>query len=621
MKKLFLIINFLIVFLFFTSSVFAAETFTTDYVVNYEIKDTVSTHVIVNVSLKNNTTQYYASSYKIQFGFSNINNLYASDAEGKLNPKINKLDKGTEIELNFNKKVVGIDNKLDFTITFDTDEVARKTGNIWEVNIPGVTNQNFSSFTVNVIYPEYIGKPTFIKPAVLAKETGNKITFNRNQLGEGGISIAFGEFQIYNFTLRYNILNKNLFPVKTEIALPPNTNYQDVIIDSINPKPTNVITDKDGNWLAEYKLYPSEKKQVTVTGKSKISINPKQQNLSNQDRVEYLKVDEFWEVNNSKIKQLAKDLKTPRAIYDYVVATLSYDFSRVAAKKLRLGAVESLRLPESAVCLEFTDLFIAIARSAGIPARELNGFANTENQEERPLLVEEDILHAWPEYYDDVRRTWIMVDPTWGNTTGGIDFFDTFDFDHFVFVIKGRDSSYPIPAGGYKFSSSEKSKNVSVVPAEIFKSNINLDIESSVSQKIVSWLPVKTVIRVKNNGGAELKKQSMVIDSTILKITNPSLLIDSIPPFGHLEIPVEFEKSSILTNKEGNIKIRVGSFEATKKVIIAPIFLDRYFAIGGGIVASFIVILSLIVFKSRSLFIFKQKGDSYLRGEGKEFKN
>lgn len=616
MKKLFILFFFLI--FISVAPAQAAENFTTNYTVNYNILDNAKTNVLVNVSLKNNTTQYYASSYKIQFGFSDIKNLSASDPAGKLVPKVKKIEKGTEIELNFNRKVVGLDNSLDFMIEFQTDEVAQNNGNVWEVNIPGVIKQNFSSFTVNVIYPKNLGKPAFIKPAVLGKQSENKITFDKTELGEGGISISFGDFQIYNFNLRYNLSNKNLFPVKTEIALPPNTNYQDIAIDSINPSPINVFKDKDGNWLAEFMLYPSEKKQVTVTGKAKVSIKPNPQELSSQDRKEYLKVDKFWEVNNQKVKEAAKDLKTPKAIYDYVVSTLNYDFSRVTSKKPRLGAVGALNSPDSAVCLEFTDLFIALARSAGIPARELNGFANTENREDRPILSEEDILHAWPEYYDDEKKTWVMVDPTWGNTTEGLDYFNVFDFDHLVFVIKGRDSEYPVPAGGYKFTSSEKSKNVSVEPAKIFDPRISLDVESSIAQKIVSWLPLKTTIKIKNTGGTELNEQVMMLESNILKTKQSSFKVDEIPPFGYLEVPVEFEYPGVLTKKEDTIKIRVGNFEATKKVIVAPFFLDKYFAIGGGIVAGIVIILSFVVYKSRSLFVFKQKRDSNLRGKGEE---
>ena len=100
--------------------------------------------------------------------------------------------------------------------------------------------------------------------------------------------------------------------------------------------------------------------------------------------------------------------------------------------------------------MEFTDLFIAIARAAGIPAREINGFAYTENPEIQPLSLVADVLHSWPEYWDGERSSWIPVDPTWGSTTGGVNFFDKLDLRHFTFVIHGNNSSLPYPPGSYK---------------------------------------------------------------------------------------------------------------------------------------------------------------------------
>ena len=127
-----------------------------------------------------------------------------------------------------------------------------------------------------------------------------------------------------------------------------------------------------------------------------------------------------------------------------------------------MGALSALNNPTSAVCLEFTDLFVALSRAAGIPAREIDGYAYTNNAHDRPLSLTEDVLHAWPEYYDFDKKAWIMVDPTWGNTTGGIDYFNALDFDHIAFVIKGENSGYPIPAGGSRRTTWARSSSLSI---------------------------------------------------------------------------------------------------------------------------------------------------------------
>jgi len=54
----------------------------------------------------------------------------------------------------------------------------------------------------------------------------------------------------------------------------------------------------------------------------------------------------------------------------------------------------------NAVCLEYTDLFVTLARAAGIPSRSIEGFAYTKNSRLRPLSLVDDVLHAWVQYYD-----------------------------------------------------------------------------------------------------------------------------------------------------------------------------------------------------------------------------
>jgi len=56
-------------------------------------------------------------------------------------------------------------------------------------------------------------------------------------------------------------------------------------------------------------------------------------------------------------------------------------------------------------CTEITMLFVALARAAGIPARELGGIMSTGGD---PSVF---AWHAWAEVHDG--RRWISVDATW----------------------------------------------------------------------------------------------------------------------------------------------------------------------------------------------------------------
>lgn len=593
---------FIVFFTLFSPKALASSNFTTDYTVTYTVGADGTTHAIIKGILTNTSSQYYASSYKMQIGFDKISNVKIIDPDGPINPVITKTNDGHIIEMTFNKKAVGLGSKLEFTLSFDTPEVGKKYGKIWEINIPGLSNpDDFSSFTVHVVVPSSFGKAAYIKP----KQPNNSLTFTKQQLGKSGISIAFGDKQMYGFHLVYHLTNSKLIPIKTEIALPPSTNYQDVFITNMSPLPNNVTTDKDGNWLAEYTLLPSQKLDVTVQGNAEVLLNPKQAELLPAQLSEYLTPKKYWEADNSEIKRIAQELKTPEAIYQYVIKTLKYDFSRVTGDKPRLGATGVLQGPDSAVCREFTDLFIALARAAGIPAREVDGFAYTENSRQRPLSLMRDILHAWPEYYDSQRKTWIMVDPTWGNTTGGIDYFSLLDFDHLTFVIKGRDSMYPIPAGGYKYAGNENLKDVNVTFVDALPDRTQeVEIKSALSKVAIAGLPMKGKLVLKNNGSSVIPAQAIYVSSKTLTPSDQMYTVSSIPPFGEATVEIGFRGASFLTNTDAQFTIRLADQTIAQTIKIAPFFLTPL-GIGGivfGILAIFIFIITI---KIRRLRLFR----------------
>jgi transglutaminase-like putative cysteine protease len=594
-KKIFSILTtIIIVLLIAPSPAFASSNFTTDYHVIYSIAKNGLTHADLAITLTNTTSQFRASSYKLQLGFENMTNIKVSDPGGPINPNIIKTDSGYVIDMTFNKKAVGQGNQLPFTISFDTINIARSYGKIWEINIPGISNPGeFKSFTVEVRPDQSFGRPTYIKP----QQPNNSLIFTKSQLGQSGISIAFGDKQIYNFDLTYHIKNTNLYSVKKHIALPPTTNYQNVSIISIVPQPDNVTQDSDGNWLAEYSLNSTQKLDINVMGKAEVKLTPDQTPLSPSDLAAYVKEKPYWETKSPEIRKLAEDLKTPKEIYDYVISILGYDFSRVSSDKPRLGAVGVLKSQHSAACREFTDLFIAIARAAGIPAREVDGFAYTENIKQRPLSLQKDILHAWPEYYDTNKRMWVMIDPTWGSTTGGTDYFSVLDFDHLAFAIKGQDSNFPVPAGGYKVDEGNGIKDVRIA----FSNNItvtapDVEISTTFANPVTAGLPIHGKIKVRNISQTVIPEQVLSINSLDLTPHEQIVASRAIPPFGYVTYDFIFKPTSFLTNKEAGYTIRIADKTSSDRIKISPLFL---ILLGGGIIGLLTIIILIFAFKRR----------------------
>lgn len=604
-KFLLCIFILLTFFLLKTSQSYAQKEFSTDYNVSYSVLPDSTTNVLIKATLTNLTSNYYAALYKIKLAFNDIKNLNVSDEAGPISPTVIEGGSGTELSIKFNTNALGNGTKKTFSISFNTREVADRRGKILEVNTPGIDSTNVQSFVTTIILPKGSGNPSYVKPEVNYERLPNDTyVFNGSQLGKSGVSMGFGENQVYNFDLIYHLENSNLFPTFEEIALPPDTSYQKVLIASMNPKPENVRIDEDGNWMAKYNLSPKSKIDIEARGQVHLRLSSKQDNLTKAAIKKYTSATRFWQSDSKVIKDLAVKLKTPREIYDYVVTNLSYDYSRIGKNQTRLGAVKVLENPSSAVCLEFTDLFIALARASGIPARELNGYAYTKNESNRPIPKIQDILHSWPEYYDSEKKEWIMIDPTWENTTKGVDYFDKLDFDHVVLTIHGKRSDFPVPAGGYKASESKDSKDVDFVPStKPISSKIKTRIKIDFPNTIYSGIREEGTINFENVGNESSIPQIIKLTTEKLSPNVKSYRIPSIPPFGKVVIPITFKNSGFLTKTTDNIKITSQSEVLVKSINILPFFLSWRILLGGVLFVLFILIISLITIGSRRIYI------------------
>lgn len=443
-------------FFILVSPVRAEGEFTTDDAISYVVNVDGTTAITHNITLTNNFTDFYAPGFSLTLHNINPDQVSAYQAGITLPVEIKKENESDfVVNISFPDIVVGQGSKRDFSIRYIDNSIATKTGEVWEISIPKLNQPDaFNKYSATLSVPVDFGELAYVSPQPDSKNitSGRDILFfGKDKLIESSVSAAFGKFQVFSFNLYYHLENPLEKLGAVELAIPPDTAFQKVIVESINPAAENVRIDNDGNWLARFILDPRQKVDVQVKGSVLIYSDPRAFAVpSKQVLQDNLKASDYWQISDPQIKNLATNLKTPQAIYNFVVNTLTYDFERVKPNVARLGALQALTNPKSAICMEFTDLFIAIARAAGIPAREVNGYAYTEDPENEPLGLVQDVLHAWPEYWDDARNIWVPIDPTWGNTTGGIDFFNKLDLRHFAFVMHGVDATQPYAPGSYK---------------------------------------------------------------------------------------------------------------------------------------------------------------------------
>ena len=541
MKKFFFLLIFFSLIFTFPSQVSAITQFSSTYQVSYQVLSSGITHVKFDIQQTNNLSQVYATDYSLSLSQTQIDNVKVTDINKVITPNITQTQNLVNISFPFINKVVGKNKTHRFSIEYDTPDIASQNGGTWEINIPRLEpkegiGQQVITLTVPTDFPE----PAYINPAPNQTQ-GKTYTFSSYSLANQSISALFGTTQYYKLRLYYNLENTSARSLNKEISLPPDTGYQQVYLASINPQPSNINLDDDGNWLAQYQLKPKSEIQVYLEAFVKLNFQPQTALLPPQPF--HTQSQTVWDYTNPAFSQSnLGNLTTPRSIYDYVTQILQYNYHLVDIDHVRPGATFSLQNPGQVICTEFTDLFIAMARQQQIPAREIQGFALSQNDKLRPLSLSQDVLHSWPEYYQSTTQTWVQVDPTWTNTTNGIDYFNKLDLNHITFVIHGQNPNYPPPAGAYKTPQSDSK--------DVFVDVVNpLDFpQPQIQAEIISHTPKKILLEFSNPGGVAFRSDASVESSLLPSDQSISLYL---PPFSsqQISLPLSLQINSLFPSQ------------------------------------------------------------------------
>jgi hypothetical protein len=161
-------------------------------------------------------------------------------------------------------------------------------------------------------------------------------------------------------------------------------------------------------------VVPSSHRQIIKPGKDTTFLEirhdsrvAKAEGLTKEKRASFLETSPRLQSDHKTVRDLAKkivgaetdQLKKARLIERWVYKNLEKSYRDNA--DTALGVLER----KAGDCTEHTLLFVALARAAGLPAREVGGVAY-ENAP-KPKFA----WHAWAEVHDG--HQWVSVDPTW----------------------------------------------------------------------------------------------------------------------------------------------------------------------------------------------------------------
>jgi len=600
---------FLLLFLFFFSQkTILAKDYKVDYVVEYFLEEKegkIQSPVSFKIKITNLRSDTYVQGFTLSFpkNFS-ISQIKAFDDWGEIEPELSTNEDVVKISLRFKQPNIGRDTVNNFSLNFLQNNLFNINGNVWEVILPTVETDNDDSYQIVVNLPAETDKKISIakpKPTLIS---GQKIIWDKPKAKT--IYAVFGETQYYKTSLFYHLENTRPILVYTDIALPPETLYQKIYLEELEPKPTMVFQDEDGNFLARYLLKPLERKTIRFQGIIAVYAQPRAEiktmirnNFEKQKRY-LLAPKRFWQIDNFEKYQDFFSLNTPFDIYNYVLNRLNYSYSLALKNKSRLGANLVLNQPNNAVCTEFTDLFIALAREKGIFSREIQGYGFSSDERLRPLTLSSDVLHAWPEYFDKEKELWIPIDPTWEDTSG-IDYFSSFDLNHIAFVIHGKDSQYPVSAGMYKL---EDSRDVNIIPtAEKPKEKKAFQVFlHNLPKKINDKNQYQIKLTIVNQGNTYVWGVKTHFKSDLVNFSDNDFLIKSLAPLEKKEITLAINSKIKNQQKKGSIQLLINDH----KEFDWPIIIVPYYYKLGLKLALIILVLGLMMIGFR-LWVWKRE--------------
>lgn len=365
--------------------------------------------------------------------------------------------------------VIGVGQSKQFKIQYQNYGLTKTTGALLDIFFPGF-GKNYRFEDKNTLYSykttiklnKNLGEVGFVVPnPVSTVIDGDYYIYEISQESLVGskIWIQLGKTQFYHFILTQNVtasdsLNKGYFNEYNLIIPRDMFEYettQKVFFKSFDPEPSQIITDEDGNLIATFKMPSHKNGEIKVEGYAQVSRTGNQASERNSGDIKdinqtvmsrSLRPAEYWESDNPLIMERARELKAEQTNiykiietnYSHIVDTIDYSEVKRFGINNRQGALKTLQ-GGAAVCMEYSDLFLALSRAQGIPTRAVFGYGYDARIDDNKKEA-----HQWVQVFLPKLTQWLSVDVTWGESgttlIGG-------DLNHFYTHVAVTDPNTP----------------------------------------------------------------------------------------------------------------------------------------------------------------------------------
>jgi transglutaminase-like putative cysteine protease len=346
-------------------------------------------------------------------------------------------------------------------------------------------------------YPEALGHVNYSSWTFESRTEGGREILTFNDLGSAQrLFISIGNVKYVSVAVERSYTNDSSGYVKQEVMIPPEFSSQHFIITSISPAPESAHTTADGNFLLSYSIPGNDTLWVRATGVL-VQTYPEalEYQLSEEEKETYLDTEtEWWNIDDEQVLsdiEAVSNLDSLKEkvdkLYDYTIEelVLSEGFRQLHGTEFRKGASVALKTYKNASVEDYADVFVALSRYAGIPARVVAGYVFPYSVEEASL----GMFHVWPQYWSE-EIGWVSVDPAY-EMYAGLPCRDYVGINRVVVV-----SSYdPDTQGPFQETSTEF-----IVTDETIEANPGISVGLNVPEHVHAGFTTEGELTIRNTG-------------------------------------------------------------------------------------------------------------------------
>jgi transglutaminase-like putative cysteine protease len=419
------------------------------YTIEYEIEADKSLNVSETLVYVNSSLGGIKVTITKRIPNTQLENMSVRDSSGDLSFQTSVQDNHTVVI--FETALIPGGQHYTYYVSYAALGAVQGTGPEYRASLGGFSaGEAYDNYTVIVRGPP--GTYPFLSdPQADATYDPPTFTYSTSlQAGDsfGGLAVRFyTQPAFYMLRLEYSFANQGLSSTTgltlDTILFNSDIPWQTSALFSSSTPVKTMYVDNENNWHGVFdvgNIQPGETETLWADLIYEISVYDPRIESGDVGGISdvpssldgYLKPDDKWDSNDTAVQQAASlALQGETNVYlaaekisQYVVALLDY-----SVQGDRQGSLWALTNRQGD-CSEYTDLSIAMARAAGIPARAVYGWGYYENENLRG--------HAWLEFYFP-GEGWQPADPTWRETSG--DYFSKLDPIHLTRTIRGLTSS------------------------------------------------------------------------------------------------------------------------------------------------------------------------------------